>query len=314
MPRPPLNAVVDDSLSLVGAVAGASSSQPSAADHHDAGDETVPPPSAAAAVPFEAASSAMEEIADATGSPASTAAAVRALSLRAGSGGGVLSFLDTLDASRLRGVCAGARAAVASFPWNDLRTRITGPLRHWRASFPKAKAASIRGRSDLRDADFDALRGLESLDMGSCAPAHALDGISDAAFERLRGISRLSMPYCCSERITDLALDCVAGVREIDVSFCTNFSDAGFASLAGVQKLFAGGCVQLSDAALTHLAGLHTLSLFGCRQQGLTRGAFAHLRGIKELVVYDSRPDLVDAASAVLGEVHGVRGRDVLTN
>ena len=48
-----------------------------------------------------------------------------------------------------------------------------------------------------------------------------------------------------------------------------------------------------------HLRGIHTLVIEGCAQATLTGAGLAHLRGIRALGMYSSRPDLVAAARAL---------------
>ena len=286
--RPPLNAVVrDDDPHRIGGISGAVRASTESIEAQPIIDDPSlaflpleePPPVAPDPIFLV---------------PSTATLTIRALLAAADTGGGVFSFLDTMDANQVRSVCKVLLTAVTLFPWADMRTRITGSLQAWRVCFPRARAASVRGRTELSDADFVFFAGIKSLDMGG------VNGISDAAFTHLRGVTRLLMPHCDSPRITELALDSIAGVRELDVSFCTQLPDAAFKRLAGVHTLIAGGCTQLSDEAFTHFSGIHTLSLFACRQPQLTPRAFQGLRGIKELVIFDTRLDLIQAASALL--------------
>lgn len=286
--RPPLNAVVrDDEPHRIGGVSGAIRASTGST-------EALPlifSPSLASLSLEEPPFVAPDPILLV---PSTASLTLRALIAAADTGGGVFSFLDTIDATQVRGVCKVLLSAVTLFPWSDMRTRITGSLQAWRVCFPRARGASVRGRAELCDADFVYFVGIKSLDMGG------VNGISDAAFTHLRGVTRLLMPHCDSPRITEHALDSIAGVRELDVSYCTQLPDSAFKRLAGVHTLIAGGCTQLSDEAFTHFSGIHTLSLFACRQPQLTPKAFQALRGIKELVIFDTRLDLIQAASALL--------------
>ena len=49
----------------------------------------------------------------------------------------------------------------------DFGPVIEGSLAAWRAAHPEALTASVRGRSDLTDADFASLRGIKALDMST---------------------------------------------------------------------------------------------------------------------------------------------------
>lgn len=320
MPRPPLNARVSDATLFVGSLMSGGDKDISLAAGPSLTRARAPlAPSAAAAALVVKAAAALDllDVKNSDDSPSSESASairtIRALVAAAAAGGGILPFLDTLDATRLRLVCSSLCAAVTVFPWFDMGTRIQGSLHAWRTCFPCARAASVRGRTELVDSDFVHFAGIAALDMGGIAPRGCAAGITDAAFAHLRGVSRLWMPQCGSVRITERALDAIAGIRELDISFCSQFPDSAFARIAGIHTLIAGGCMQLTDGAMEHLAGIHTLSLFGCRQATLTSSAFKSLRGIKELVVYDTNEDLIKAASALLAEGRET-GRDALTN
>ncbi len=120
-----------------------------------------------------------------------------------------------------------------------MQTRITGSVHGWRASFPRARAASVRGRADLRDADFAALRGLRVVDASGVAPAGRAGAVSDAAFAHLAGVRELDMSFNNSPRVTGLALEYVAGVRAINLSFCSQreIRDADFVHLRGTREV-----------------------------------------------------------------------------
>ena len=122
---------------------------------------------------------------------------------------------DSRAASALRGTCTTARDAVAAHPWADTKTVIRWPAR-WRAAFPAATAASVRGNKRLRDADFAHFRGIKMLDMTSCKQVT----ISDAAFAHLAGIHTLDMSSCRQATITDAAFAHLAGIHTLDLSYC----------------------------------------------------------------------------------------------
>ena len=122
-------------------------------------------------------------------------------------GKGVLGYGTTLDARALRLVCAECCEAVAAMRWHDKETRIMAPLAAWRASFPRALAASIVGRVDLVDADFVHLAHMRTLNMDGCTR------ISDAGLAHLRGIHTLRMRDC--HMISDAGLAHLRGIHTL---------------------------------------------------------------------------------------------------
>ena len=75
----------------------------------------------------------------------------------------LLPFFSTREACRLRLVCREFVGAIADVRWNDTETVINGNLGKWRACFTRARAANVRLRSDLVDADFVHLAGLTQI-------------------------------------------------------------------------------------------------------------------------------------------------------
>ena len=120
---------------------------------------------------------------------------------------GIFGFLTTRDARALRLVCRLCCADVADARWHDEETRISGSLAAWRKCFPNARAANVARRADLRDADFERLKGLKALNMGECG------GITDAGLAHLVGIHTLDMRYC--RGITDAGLAHLAGIHTL---------------------------------------------------------------------------------------------------
>jgi hypothetical protein len=237
----------------------------------------------------------------------------------------LLGFFTTANVLPLRAACREARAAVAGHGWEDRGAVIKGSIAAWRACFPRARCANVRGwdesgravrRSPLLDADFVHLEGLRELNMAGCtavtdaAFAHlrgirTLDmsfcrqcTITDAAFAHLVGIQRLSIWGCEQATLTDAALAHLRGIQLLNMGDTRQFTDAAFEHLRGIHTLIMWYCQQpaISDAALAHLAGIHTLVIECCDQVTLTGAGFVHLRGISALGMFRSRPDLVAAA------------------
>lgn len=154
-------------------------------------------------------------------------------------GGGIFCYLTTRDACAVRATSKELRAAVAAFPWSDISTRVTGPLSLWRKCIPRARAVNLRGRADLCDDDFSSIRGVRVVDISGVAPAGRQYGISDRAFAALAGVRELDMSFCNSPRVTGLALAYVAGVRTINLSYCNQpgIADCHFVHLRGTREI-----------------------------------------------------------------------------
>ena len=175
----------------------------------------------------------------------------------------LLAFFDTRSVLPLRASCTEARAAVAAQPWADTITRIAGPVSAWRACFPAARAATIRGKLHT-DADFVHLRGIQMLDMSYCSQPR----ITDAAFVHLRGIHTLEMSCCLQPSITEAAFVHLRGIHTLNMSECSqpSITDAAFVNLRGIHTLNMSNCSQpsITVAALVHLKGISNIMAFGC--------------------------------------------------
>ena len=158
--------------------------------------------------------------------------------------GALLQFFDTPGACVLRLVRREFQAAVAAYPWEDMKTVILGSIGGWRTCFPRARCANVRmnglanavvRHTPVVDADFVHFVGLWELNMSGCAE------VTDAAFAHLQGIRVLDMSCCDQPTITD----------------------AGLANLVGIQKLNIEGCIQatLTDAAFAPLGGICVLNM-----------------------------------------------------
>ena len=62
--------------------------------------------------------------------------------------GALLPMFDTQEATTLRLLCREFKEAVADFPWEDEKTVILGDVAAWRACFPRARWANVRGIND----------------------------------------------------------------------------------------------------------------------------------------------------------------------
>ena len=151
-------------------------------------------------------------------------------------GRGLLGFFSMAETRALRLVCKDFCDAVAAYPWADSFSHIRGPLALWRTCFPRALAANVACRRDLRESDLHYLRGCHTVDI-SHSPL-----LTDAAFEHLTHVRVLNMGGCSQVGITN----------------------AAFSHIQNVQVLNMGGCEQLSGAALAHLRCVRELSVALC--------------------------------------------------
>jgi hypothetical protein len=109
----------------------------------------------------------------------------------------------------------------------------------------------------------------------------------DADFVHFAGLRRLDMSWCTS--ITDAAFMHLKGIHNLNMAYCfqPTITNAAFVHLKGIHTLIMAFCSQASitDAAFVHLKGIHSLSLFRCTQ--LSRAVLAHLKGVKRLNIGD---------------------------
>ena len=207
----------------------------------------------------------------------------------------ILSYLRQDEVLGLRAASRTCREAVAEHAWSDFDAQRSviymGRVAHWRKCFPRARAANLRYKSCIKDADFVHLRGLHTLRMIGC------ENITDAAFMHLRGIHTLDMSYYDQAGITDAAFAHLRGIRTLDMSRCNQatITDAAFAHLRGIHTLHMSSCRQatITDAAFVHLTGISELT-FGPNAT-ISNAALAHLRGIRKLHIYGC-PQITAAA------------------
>jgi len=217
--------------------------------------------------------------------------------------GHLLPFFDTPSACALRLVCKETLASVTAFPWADRCTVIRSRLSCWRACFPRARAACVRGTL-ISDPEFQHFSSLLWLDMAFCP------SVTSAAFQHLPCLLSLDMSYCSQEALGDAAFPHLASLRELNLSGCTQASltDAALAPLAGtLRALRLDRCTQFSDALFSRpLPRLRTLSLQWCTQ--FTDAAFPPLRALAALDISHCRqPSLTDAALQPLQALRELR-------
>jgi hypothetical protein len=189
----------------------------------------------------------------------------------------LLRLFDMREACALRLVCREFVEAVEQHQWEDRRTVIRGSLVAWRACFPRARCASVRGRAiTVQDADFVHLEGLRELNMAGCT------AVTDAAFVHLRAIHTLDMSRCPG--ITDAAIVHLRGIHTLDLGGCMGITGATISSLAGVQVLRMLNC---SQAAVTAARGQGLMPIaarfgripVGLNERCVTCGTLAQGRG-----------------------------------
>jgi hypothetical protein len=182
----------------------------------------------------------------------------------------LLPFFTTRDACALRLVCREFLAAATEHPWEDRRTAIKGSIAAWRACFPRARCASVRRLLFVSVAPGAEVRK---------APVY------DADLVHFAGLRELNMAYCTN--VSDAAFVHLRGINSLEMQGCYQLTDAAIAHLAGIQRLGMHYCDSITDAAFVHLRGIQLLNIGYCRQ--LTDAAFVHLRGIKTLFMWDCK-------------------------
>jgi len=129
--------------------------------------------------------------------------------------------------------------------------------------------------------------------------------LTDDDFRYLAGVPNVNISYC--KGFTDAAFVHLRGIHTLNMSDCRQITDTAFQHLRGITTLDMTSCSQASitDAAFQYLSGIHTLNMNFCDQQTITDAAFAHLRGIHTLHMLDcSQAGITDAAFANLRGIH----------
>lgn len=237
----------------------------------------------------------------------------------------MLRFLGIGEAGQLRASCKLALQLTRDYPWNDDSVAIvTLPL--WKVCFPHARTAKLAVRRLARkaklagrstrtypDADFQHLRGVETVDMSGCDNGDVVlqqlgsvrtlalnrcRNVTGAGFHHLRGIRTLVLERC--NGVT--TLDGLAGTQlaVLMVRNCRRVTDASLNCHITVSRLNLGGCERVTGAWFRHLRGIHTLEMYNCRSvtslaglagsgidtlelsqcEGITDAALVHLAGI----------------------------------
>ena len=90
-------------------------------------------------------------------------------------------------------------------------------------------------------------------------------------------------------------------VSLLNMSECTEVTDAAFEHLKGIHTLFMRHCTQatITDAAFEHLKGIHSLVMMHCNQATITGAGLEHLKGISRLGMYRCRAEAIAAAESL---------------
>jgi BspA type Leucine rich repeat region (6 copies) len=170
---------------------------------------------------------------------------------------------------------------------------IRGSLEKWRKDNPNAKSVNISSRTDITDADFEHLEGIEELYMINCKK------ITDAAFKHLKSVKRLKMSYCNQEEITDKAFENLEKIEDLEIESCNQpgITDKAFKYFKRLPTLNMLGCNQttITDKAFRYLENIQTLNMAGCTQ--FTDKAFTYLTGIRNLDMSYCNQDSITGAT-----------------
>jgi hypothetical protein len=107
----------------------------------------------------------------------------------------------------------------------------------------------------------------------------------DVDLVHLGRVESLDISDCTN--ITDAAFPYLKRVRHLNMRGLNqeSITDAAFAHLKGIVELKVRGFTQLTDAAFEHLRGIQILDMGDCNQDAITDIAFSHLTGIHTLVI-----------------------------
>ncbi len=168
-----------------------------------------------------------------------------------GAGAGVFGFLSTCEARALQLAYRLCCANVVAARWLDTETRIAGSAAAWRACFPVARAANVRGARGPHGC-----RASRSRARPTCGGRADL---TDADFAHLAGVKTLNMERCTG--VSNAGLADLTGIHTLDTRVCLGITDAGLAHLTGIHTLDMGVCYRITDAGLAHHTGIHTMNM-----------------------------------------------------
>ena len=229
----------------------------------------------------------------------------------------LLGMFNTKSVLPLRVTCRDARAAVAGYAWEDRDTVIGGHLGGkplpavsvdsddellasllgpcvppaqrgaWRACFPRALSANVRGRmfraceelyrtGQLTGDDFTHLAGVRELDVTQQEPEPTQQrrGVFGAGLVSLKATLHTLRAAHCGAVTNDVleALGDGGVLRALDIEGCRQVSGAVLLRLQGLQHLNISGVQGVSAAGLAGLGD--TLEVFIAKWTVLTDEAF----------------------------------------
>ena len=88
------------------------------------------------------------------------------------------------------------------------------------------------------------------------------------------------VPGCRRAPVVDADLVHFVGLRVLNMSYCTQLTDAAFVHLRGIDTLVMEGCSQatITGDAFEHLAGAQALGMWGCRAAQVATARSLELR------------------------------------
>jgi len=127
-------------------------------------------------------------------------------------------------------------------------------------------------QSTITDAAFVHLKGIKKLVMTQCNQPT----ITDAAFANLGSLLDLTMNDCNQEGITDAAFIELGRLEKLSMWHCTQsrITDAGIAIIKTIKHLDISWCTQLTNAAIDNLPAITHLTMTECTNPGMTHAAF----------------------------------------
>ena len=184
---------------------------------------------------------------------------------------GVFGYLTTRDASAFRTASKRTQSAVRAFVWTDLRTRIAGSVRSWRACFPKATQANLSRRTDVRHHEFVHLVGVTSLDF---------------SYNECYSLCNHTFRFLSELRVLNLSNSWQD--RSVWAFFRDAFNDGLFQHLGKLEILHLDGFLlnKVTGAFAAHLPRLRTLSLHHWTQGPQHVGPF--FKNLSKVAIYAS--------------------------
>ena len=172
-------------------------------------------------------------------------------------GAHVFSFFTTKTIRPLRTISHEFRQNVAGYLWKD-GTHIKGSIQAWRTSFPFARQANLRRRTDLTLQDMKLLQYIQDVDLSHCVQ------MTDEHIKYIRGARVVIVDGC--PLLTNKSLFYLRGVNYLNISHNKRITDKGLPYVKGVYLLVLNGCPQITDVGIRAVKGVQFLYLLDCHQ------------------------------------------------